>query len=304
MISLTTNIYKDLEQFDKIFKDLALHHYQLSKGEFKTKFSVLNLKKAILWFGCINIDTLVKGFLPKDKILFIILLDESSGRHNKLNSHNIFKDTLVCMNDSSEVSCYLTQDTSYICFSISKERLTELGFDCNRFTNTYKHKANKTTQEIKKLLFELNSFDEKQRSELDNDKIYEKFLYNYVHAFEKIKRPHKLRKSRTQQIASQVYEYVLAYANDAIAMDDLSRVIGKSERTLQRAFKTTYSITIQQFIKIYRLHKVRKKLLNNLNRDNITDIAYKYGFTHLGRFSNEYKSLFGELPSRTGLNTI
>ncbi|WP_262475890.1 helix-turn-helix domain-containing protein [Acinetobacter radioresistens] len=32
---------------------------------------------------------------------------------------------------------------------------------------------------------------------------------------------------------------------------------------------------------------------------NITEIAYKWGATHLGCFSIEYKEVFGEKPSET-----
>jgi AraC-like DNA-binding protein len=32
---------------------------------------------------------------------------------------------------------------------------------------------------------------------------------------------------------------------------------------------------------------------------SVTDVAFKWGFTHLGRFSQEYKRRYGELPSST-----
>ena len=32
---------------------------------------------------------------------------------------------------------------------------------------------------------------------------------------------------------------------------------------------------------------------------NITELALDYGFVHLGRFSDTYRQLFGELPSDT-----
>jgi len=32
---------------------------------------------------------------------------------------------------------------------------------------------------------------------------------------------------------------------------------------------------------------------------NVTQVALDYGFVHLGRFSESYKSAFGELPSET-----
>ena len=39
-------------------------------------------------------------------------------------------------------------------------------------------------------------------------------------------------------------------------------------------------------------------LVNAGDRDlRVTDLAMKWGFTHLGRFSRAYKEFFGELPS-------
>jgi AraC-like DNA-binding protein len=32
---------------------------------------------------------------------------------------------------------------------------------------------------------------------------------------------------------------------------------------------------------------------------NVTEVALNYGFTHLGRFSADYRKMFGELPSET-----
>jgi len=32
---------------------------------------------------------------------------------------------------------------------------------------------------------------------------------------------------------------------------------------------------------------------------NVTEVALKYGFTNLGRFSAQYKEYIGELPSQT-----
>jgi AraC-like DNA-binding protein len=34
-------------------------------------------------------------------------------------------------------------------------------------------------------------------------------------------------------------------------------------------------------------------------RETVTDIALRHGFSHLGRFSAEYRRRFGERPSET-----
>jgi transcriptional regulator GlxA family with amidase domain len=48
-----------------------------------------------------------------------------------------------------------------------------------------------------------------------------------------------------------------------------------------------------------RLERVRLDLLTAGPGDSVTDIAMRWGFFHLGRFSSIYASHFGELPSAT-----
>jgi AraC-like DNA-binding protein len=40
-------------------------------------------------------------------------------------------------------------------------------------------------------------------------------------------------------------------------------------------------------------------MLVDRSERNISSIAMGWGFTHLGRFSSDYKKLFGETPSET-----
>lgn len=47
------------------------------------------------------------------------------------------------------------------------------------------------------------------------------------------------------------------------------------------------------------LSAVRQEMLEDRSARNISVIAMGWGFTHLGRFSSEYRKLFGETPSAT-----
>ena len=51
-------------------------------------------------------------------------------------------------------------------------------------------------------------------------------------------------------------------------------------------------------MKQVKLRQLREDLLRGQCR-NITEVALDYGFSHLGRFSSDYRKLFGELPSET-----
>lgn len=53
------------------------------------------------------------------------------------------------------------------------------------------------------------------------------------------------------------------------------------------------------YLKRYRLNGVREQLLEDGCPGNISAIAMSWGFFHLGRFSGEYRKLFGETPSAT-----
>lgn len=98
----------------------------------------------------------------------------------------------------------------------------------------------------------------------------------------------------------RVKEYLEAYTYEDITVRDLCRAAFVSERTLRYAFNEYFGISPKSFVKMIRLNQVRRDLRNTpLDEKNISDIANKWGFWHLGQFAKDYRSLFGELPSET-----
>lgn len=83
-----------------------------------------------------------------------------------------------------------------------------------------------------------------------------------------------------------------------ITVEDLARLSNVSLRTLYHRFKKIKGVTPQAYIKARRLQNIQHHIHASGGR-SVTEVAMEYGFTHLGRFSSEYKSLFGELPSET-----
>lgn len=58
-------------------------------------------------------------------------------------------------------------------------------------------------------------------------------------------------------------------------------------------------MTPKLFIKQSKLKSLREELVSGKAVRNVTEVALDYGFTHLGRFSSDYRKMFGELPSET-----
>jgi len=79
----------------------------------------------------------------------------------------------------------------------------------------------------------------------------------------------------------------------------LAEVAGCSYRTLQRGFLDAFDATPQQYIRKIRLIEVRRELLSSGPKDNVANIARRWGFAHMGRFAQEYAKEFGEFPSET-----
>lgn len=73
-----------------------------------------------------------------------------------------------------------------------------------------------------------------------------------------------------------------------------------SERNLYNLMREEIGLTPYHYYLRTRLIAVRKALLSDRRmKPNISWHAASMGFSHLGRFSAQYKQLFGELPSTT-----
>ena len=81
---------------------------------------------------------------------------------------------------------------------------------------------------------------------------------------------------------------------------DICTQTGVSQRTLQYAFRQAMQVTPVAYLRILRLNRVRSELLASESPDTtVTRIATTWGFLHLGKFSQDYRRMFGELPSET-----
>lgn len=91
--------------------------------------------------------------------------------------------------------------------------------------------------------------------------------------------------------------YIEAHLAEPLTLGDIARAAGCSARTLTDAFGEHLSVSPMARVRQLRLDGVRAELLAGAG--SVTDIACRWGFTHLGRFSGAYHERFGELPSQT-----
>lgn len=105
---------------------------------------------------------------------------------------------------------------------------------------------------------------------------------------------------RRRLVLRRALEYLEANPSSPITVHDLAQSVGAGIRTLEYAFRDYFDVTPKAYLTIQRLIGVRRELQrSDANSTHIGEIANAWGFWHLGRFSNDYRRFFGELPSRT-----
>ncbi|SDU90477.1 AraC family transcriptional regulator [Pseudomonas sp. ALS1279] len=104
--------------------------------------------------------------------------------------------------------------------------------------------------------------------------------------------------------SSPSFERLVQFIDDNlkqdISLEQLAQLAHMSPRSLYALFDKHLGTTPKHYIRQRKLERVRACLSDPVARvRNVTEVALDYGFLHLGRFSESYRSAFGELPSDT-----
>lgn len=81
---------------------------------------------------------------------------------------------------------------------------------------------------------------------------------------------------------------------------ELAAVARVSVRWLQEGFRRHVGMSPMAYLRDVRLSRVRDELRRAGPGDlSVGEVAYRWGFVHLGRFARSYRERFGETPSQT-----
>jgi AraC-like DNA-binding protein len=95
-------------------------------------------------------------------------------------------------------------------------------------------------------------------------------------------------------------EFLHEHAAEPLTVSDVARAADLSVRALQESFQRTLDRTPMNYLREVRLRRVRNDLQRaDSTTTSVAQIAARWGFTHMGRFSGEYLRRFGEYPRHT-----
>jgi AraC-like DNA-binding protein len=116
--------------------------------------------------------------------------------------------------------------------------------------------------------------------------------HNFSAALQRLERPVSPRDVR------RAIEFMQESLASPIRLADVVAAAGIPGRTLHRHFHDRYGMSPMRYLHDSRMTRARHDLLH-AGGDTVTDIALRWGFSHLGRFASEYRRRYGETPSQT-----
>jgi AraC-like DNA-binding protein len=91
---------------------------------------------------------------------------------------------------------------------------------------------------------------------------------------------------------------MVANVDQPLYLADICAATGASERTLRICCHEQLGVAPLRYLWLRRMHLARRALIRaHPTTMTVTGVATEYGFWELGRFSVQYRTLFGESPS-------
>lgn len=108
------------------------------------------------------------------------------------------------------------------------------------------------------------------------------------------------RRAEERAVMKRIGEWAADAPEETLNLLELSQIAGVSLRQLQHAFKAYTGMTPTHWLRLRRLNSAHRELLSRTPMETtVAEVAMRWSFWHLGRFSSSYRALFKELPSET-----
>jgi AraC family transcriptional regulator, ethanolamine operon transcriptional activator len=290
-----------------------LEHQRLPGGGTKMNLLQCALPHSVINRGAYSPAVLVNGTFASHTITIGMMLRQETP--TILNGSNVKMGTLQIYSENSEMCYRAWPNATWFALVVSRERLLEFcleHFGCaprlpNSGIVTVKPNPEAAGSD---LLPRLRDLDRSlpHFGALPNAARLGKSVENDVllrigkamgtkPSVQNVSEQRRLRLCR--EILKETMERVEEDLDEMLDLQSMAKSTGLAPRTLQRTFQAEYGLCPQEWFRLERLNRVREDLLRARKGASITQVATRWGFFHLSRFSQYYRELFGERPSET-----
>jgi len=274
---------------------------QLHPGPYRGAVEMLRLDGVSLWREQVSVAVEEATAAPEGQLVFArALADRNTFRMNALP---IGGEEILVMRGGEELHANLAPDSDILIVSVDEGRLLETPAPRKPAMAAPTFPDMEAAAEwfvgLMALFAGAVMLPDEELTRLLPELICDKLGYLYAQILQRAQGTRPLR-SRDHRLYLRAREMVEDQPDEPMGVTQLARRLGVPSEILRAAFKETVGVGPGLWLRLKRLDGARRDLLAARGSDRpVSDIAMKWGFWHLGRFSAYYAALYGEVPSRT-----
>lgn len=285
-----------------------LEMFQFGKGRFRSNLRVIHTEHLQVSLGWRSTGILVRGQVPRDCVTFSTVVKAEAPIH--FRGAVLAPDEMAALRHGEEIELGTSRGSRLLTVSVDAEmldrRMTALlggPLDFWRCHERLRISPERRHDRLNHALVRFLNLALASRVtacpdgvRLLENRILETVISSIGCPPIQVLRPQRLT------LAKLAEEYLRTHAGTPVSVSELCGITGINQRTLFLGFQERYGLTPMAYYKLLRLNGVRRELLNAAPVDpnaSVTRLAMQWGFSHLGRFSVEYRAMFGESPIET-----
>lgn len=303
---MTEIVYTRRDYADACAQEGALlgwhqRYAQLHPGPYRGAVEMLRLDGVSLWRERVSVAVEEATAAPDGQLVFVRALAD----HNtyRMNALPIGGEEVLLMRGGEELHASLAPDSDILIVSVEAEKL--LGATPLRApalaapTFPEMEAAAQWFVGLMVLFSGAMALPGEDLARLLPELIADKLGFLYAQILRRTQGTRPLQ-SGDHRLYRRARDVVEDQPDEPIGVTQLARRLGVPSEILRAAFKETVGIGPGLWLRLKRLDGTRRDLLAAQGSGRtVSDIAMKWGFWHLGRFSAYYAALYGESPSST-----
>ncbi len=293
------------ESMEAALSNTSVEHLQLSRGRFQAEMMQARFADTTLDWGSYNLPLYATAEMPSDRITLGYIL--AGDGESMMNGKAFSRPTAAIFTEGTELDYRLAPNTQWMGLQIERSYIERMGLTLQQnFAGPLQSPSPDSPQHTRNLLDALDVLRKIPDSGVPDRiacmKQAEACLFDILSAALPSEQSRSLQRSQDRREATRLVrlasDYMHAHITEPMRIGTLCCEIDCDLKSLERAFHTVHGMAPRQYLTLLRLNRARKLLLGNSSH-NVTDIALSCGITHFGRFSQQYRSWFGESPSTT-----
>jgi len=268
--------------------------YELHPKALTGRHQILSLENMLISMGQRPGGMMHDVLSAKDSISFAVQVyveDKATFDKMKLKTGDI-----MIFDDSKSYNYMTNQKVELAVVTISNDIFGDM---LPQFKAICMHKLIDTNRELGRLIKETWRLFTTTNPSLDF-KSTEKKIFTLLVRLNEEQKAQATSLTKGEEIAYTIRKQLYKHMDGNLKIGDLANQHDISEKGLQNSFKSLFGFTPKLFMRKLKLNIVKHELSHNTTKDTtVIRVANKWGFMHMGNFSNFYTQLFGENPSKT-----